>query len=152
MLVSTLCIQAGSSFVNRTLRLVIGNWWPEVSGVAYFAVLFCFFRQVRRQKPCSLLLKQRYVRPALLPAHPVQVTYFFLAVWLTFKFESTHRQSFLRHLGVQPSEATEYNSTSYIESIFLSCNVLGIACMVTTDVLGAQIPPLTAAACLALPA
>jgi len=90
------------------------------------------------------------VRLASLPANPVQVAYFFLAVWLTFKFESTHRQSFLRHLGVQPSEATEYNNTSYIESIFLSCNVLGIACMVTTDVLGTQTPPLTAA-CLALP-
>jgi len=80
----------------------------------------------------------------------MQVAYFFLAVWLTYKFESTHRRSFLRRLGMHPSDATEYNNTSYIESIFLSCNVLGIACMVTTDVLGAQTPPLTAA-CRAVP-
>ena len=73
-----------------------------------------------------------------------------MAVWLTYRFESTHRRSFLRHLGMQPSEATEYNNTSYIESIFLSCNVLGIACMVSKDVLGAQTPPLTVA-CFTLP-
>ena len=38
---------------------------------------------------------------------------------------------------MQPSEATEFNNMSYIESLFLSCNVIGIAAMVSLDMLGA---------------
>eukprot|EP00208_Stichococcus_sp_RCC1054_P006818 CAMPEP_0206144936 /NCGR_PEP_ID=MMETSP1473-20131121/25910_1 /ASSEMBLY_ACC=CAM_ASM_001109 /TAXON_ID=1461547 /ORGANISM="Stichococcus sp, Strain RCC1054" /LENGTH=294 /DNA_ID=CAMNT_0053540963 /DNA_START=327 /DNA_END=1211 /DNA_ORIENTATION=- len=93
--------------INAAGSAVLGNYWPPISGTAYFAVLFLGTRQV---------------------------AWFFATMWFLYRVEREHRLKFLKRHGIEP-ETCGFSQATRFDFSFLIVNVLVVTAAMSHDLL-----------------